>query len=215
MSNTNLILMAILSLLIIASCAKDEKEKQVVLTLQPGGDQGKDAVISKIVPDKNFGELEDIHLYAWTQDGMLNVNRVVIDFDLSSIPTDAQIDRAVLSLFFNSTSRYGNEHSGDNRFIIQRITSAWNESTVSWDTEPGTITTHRVSVDGSITAKQDFTDIDITNLIRDMMDNKDDSYGLMLRLEEEEVYKRLLFASSDNQNKSLRPKLEVYYTLTE
>ncbi|MGF7139288.1 DNRLRE domain-containing protein [Roseimarinus sediminis] len=215
MSKTNLILMAILTLILITSCEKDEIEKQLVLTLQPDGNQGKDAVISKIVPDKNFGELEDIHLYAWTQDGMLNVNRVVIDFDLSSIPTDAQIDRAFLSLYFNKNSRYGNEHSGDNRFIIQRITSAWDESTVSWDTEPGTITTHRVSVDGSIDTAQDFTDIDITTLIRDVIENKDNSYGLMLKLENEAVYKRLLFASSDNQDKSLRPKLEVYYTLTE
>jgi len=220
MIKTNLILMTLLSLILITSCEKDEndkekKEKQIVLTLQPDGDKGKDAVISKIVPDNNYGDLEDIHLFAWTQGGILNVNRVVIDFDVISIPTDARIDRAFLSLYFNNTSGYGNGHSGDNSFTIKRITSDWDESTVSWRTQPTTISFNKVTVDGSISATQDFTDIDITTLISDIIDNKDNSYGLMLKLKNEEAYKILLFASSDNQDENLRPKLDVYYTITD
>lgn len=220
MRKTNLILMALLFLIVISSCEKDEdeqemKEKQIFLTLQPNGDKGMDAVISKIVPDNNFGDIEDIHLYAWTQGGSLNVNRVVIDFDFTSIPTDARIDSAFLSLYFNSTSGYGNEHSGDNSFIVQRITSAWDESTVSWGSQPTTISNNQLTVDGSISATQDFTDIDITTLIGDIIDNRDSSYGLMFKLENEEEYKILLFASSDNQDENVRPKLDVYYTIKE
>jgi len=191
------------------------KEKQVVLTLQPNGCNGKDAVISEIVPDNNYGNLEDIHLYAWTQGGILNVNRVGIDFDLFSIPANARIDSAFLSLYFNNTSRYGSKHSGENSFVIQRITSGWDESTVSWNTQPTTITNNQVAVNGSISATQDFPNINMTTLIRDIIANRNNSYGLMLKLQNEDPYKILLFESSDHQNEHLRPKLDVYYTTTE
>jgi 2',3'-cyclic-nucleotide 2'-phosphodiesterase (5'-nucleotidase family) len=213
MKKMSLIFMALLSLLVITSCEEDEKEQQIVLTLQPDGDIGKDAVVGKIVPDNNYGDLEDIHLYAWTQEGILNVCRVVIDFDLTSIPTDARIDSALLSLYFNNTSAYGDAHSGENNFIIQRITSDWDELTVTWGTQPTTITNNQVPVSGSVSATQDFTDINITALISDAIVNKDNSYGLMLKLENEEAYKKLHFASSDNPDEKLRPKLDVYYTI--
>ena len=108
-------LLLILGLLItIGSCKKGNIEWHSPLILQPDGAKGKDAVFSLIVPDNNYGTLKDIHLYAWTQLGVLNVNRVAIDFNLSSIPVGATVDSAFLSLFFNKTSGYGTQHSGEN-----------------------------------------------------------------------------------------------------
>jgi len=185
------------------------------LVIQPDEISGKDAPFSKIVPDNNYGNLEDIMLLAWTQSGTLNVNRVAIDFDLSEIPPEATIDSAVLSLYFNNTSGYGTQHEGETDFLIQRIISDWNESTVTWNTQPSTSLSNQVSVDGAILPHQDFPEIDVTSLIQDYSDNRESSYGLLFRLAVEEPYKILLLASSENQNSNLRPKLKVDYTTYE
>ncbi len=191
------------------------EEKHIVINLQPDGDSGKDAVFCRIVPDNNYGELKDIHLYAWTQGGIINVNRVVIDFDLSSIPSEATIDSANLSLYFNTTSAYGDQHEGENSFIIQRIISEWEESTITWNSQPLTSTANQVSVNSATLPTQDFPEMDITALIQDYSNDRENSYGVLLRLVDEEPYRRLLFSSSENQNEDIRPKLDVYYTIIE
>ena len=82
----------------ITSCSL----KRSYLMLTPVDSQRGDAVFSLIVPDNNYGNLEDIHIYSWTQDGFLNVNRVVIDFNLDTISSRAKIDSAFLSLYYKN-----------------------------------------------------------------------------------------------------------------
>jgi len=205
----NVIYLSLLFLAIFSSC-NTEFEKQT-LTLQPNGTEGEDAVFSKIVPDNNFGDIADIHLYAWTQGGNLNINRVVINFDISSIPSNAIIDSAYLSLYYNETSTYGTEHSGENGFFVQRITSTWDESTVNWTNQPSSTETNQVTVSKSTSSNQDFTKINVLSLVRDMMINKNNCFGFLLKLQDETEYKALYFASSDNTDESLRPRLVVYY----
>lgn len=204
----------ILGLLItIGSCKKEDNEQHSPLILQPDGAKGKDAVFSLIVPDNNYGTLKDIHLYAWTQEGILNVNRVAIDFHLSLIPIGATVDSAFLSLFFNKTSGYGTQHSGENDFLIQRITSTWNESTITWNTQPSSTFENQVFISRSTSPTQDYTNMNVTNLVQDMIDDKANSYGFLLKFQIEEPYKILLFASSDNQDATLRPEIIVYYSV--
>jgi len=196
-------------------CYNDDKHnKQLVLTLRPDGTKGKDAVFGSIVPDNNYATSEDIHLYAWTHDGILTVNRVAIDFDLSSIPSGSVIDSALLSLYYNKTSRYGNQqHSGKNDFLIKRITSPWDQNTVTWRTQPTATSQNQVFVPGATFYNQNFPNIDMTKLVQDMINDKADSHGFLFQLQKEEPYTILLIASSDHPNESIRPKLEVYYKI--
>jgi len=191
------------------------EETHYVLNIQPDATSGKDALFGSIVPDNNYENSEDIHLYSWTHDGNLTVNRVVMDFDLSSIPSDAVIDGANLSLFFNVTSAYGSGHVGETGFNIQRITSDWDESTVSWNTQPTSTSINQASVNDASQPDQSFPDIDITELIQDYISDPDNSYGMLLKFIEEVPYKILLLASSDHSNENYRPKLEVHYTVME
>lgn len=195
----------------ISSCKKENIEMNSPLILQPDGSSGKDAVFSLIVPDNNYSTLKDIHLYAWTQEGILNVNRVVIDFDLSSIPNDAILDSAFLSLFFNKTSEYGTHHSGENGFLIQRITSVWDECRITWNNQPTTTIENQVFISKSTSPTQDYIKMNVTNLVQDMINDRTNSFGFLLKFQIEEPYKILLFASSDNQDATLRPKIIVYY----
>lgn len=183
-----------------------------ILSLQPDGTDGKDAVFSEIAPDGNWGDIEEIHLYAWTQNGALNINRVAIDFDLSSLPSDAKIDSAFISLYYNSTSTYGSGHSGNTNFVIQRITMNWEESTVSWGSQPATTEINQVLVPGANTEDQDFENTDLTELVRDMANDRVNSHGFLLKLQLESPYSMLLIASSDHPDENVRPKIVIYYS---
>jgi len=215
MSTIRTILICIASALFLLSCEKEAQIRQYELNLQPGGEQGKDALVGKIVPISNYGEIEDLHLYAWAQNGVLNVNRALIDFNLSSLPIEARIDSAFLSLYFNTSSLYGDMHEGETSFVIQRIISEWDEMEVSWSSQPEASTLNQRLIPGASFGNQDFTDLEVTSLVRDMAGDRANSYGLLLRLNTEAPYRKLLLASSDHPKKELRPKLDVFFTIME
>lgn len=56
--------------------------------------------------------------------------RALVEFDLSSIPSGANIISAVLNLYCSSGC-------SSPSISARRITSSWSESTVTWDTQPG------------------------------------------------------------------------------
>ena len=51
------------------------------------------------------------------------------------------------------------------------------------------------------------------NLIEDMVANPLESHGFMYRLQNEDHYRAMIFASSDHEDSDLHPKLEIEYTL--
>jgi hypothetical protein len=196
--------------LIFSSCAI----KKMVVT--PVNSERGDAVFSLIVPDNNYAKLEDINIYCWTQGGELNVNRVLIDFNLNKIPPSAIIDSASLNLYFNPTSAYnkvsGNKgNQGQEPFIIQRVTSDWNENEVTWNKQPETTTKNQLTVSIINDARADYKNMDVTKIIRDMVKNETGLYGIMLRHQNETPYNVLYFASSNHPNKKIHPRLTIYY----
>ncbi|HET6227227.1 MAG TPA: DNRLRE domain-containing protein [Bacteroidia bacterium] len=195
--------------LIVMFCRTSVKA-QTTITLQPDPTAGKDAEVSLIVPNTNYGTSEKATPYAWTQNGDLNVTRVLMQFDLSAIPLNATITSAKLSLYFNPYYTGVTQHNGSNALWIQRVTSAWDEGTVTWNTQPTTTTTNQVSIAQSMSSKQNYPDMDITQLIRDMA--KGSNYGFMIKLQDETPYRDVLLASSDNQDNTIRPKLVITYT---
>ncbi|MCX6276363.1 MAG: DNRLRE domain-containing protein [Bacteroidetes bacterium] len=191
---------------------------QTTVTLQPNGTTGKDAEIFSCVPcgysTQNFGNIAENCAIAWTKNGASHNIRSLIQFDLSSIPANATIQSAVLSLYFAPGSDEGKHYGffGSNSAYLQRITSSWDEHTVTWNTQPTTTTLDRVSLSGSTSATQNYPNINVTQLIKDMLGDPTHSFGFMLRLQSETVYKKLVLASSDHSNATIRPKLVIVYT---
>ena len=143
----------------------------------------------------------------------ISVVRSYIDFDINHIVDDAdEIDQAYLYLFFNNTRGYiepfGEGHQGENAFLISRITSPWEEMEVTWNTQPGVDNSVNVLAPKSLTRTEDYK-IDVTQLVKNMINNPDNSYGFALSLVEEAPYRAAVFASSDHSNSELWPKLEI------
>lgn len=206
---------------ILSSCEEKVCDCVQTLTLQPGPSFGKDAFLNSRLPDTNNGTHYGICAMGWTYSGAPFVVRCVIDFDLSSIPDGTIIKSAYLSLYNDPTS-YNNsgKHSeasvypstgGDNGAYLSRITSTWEENTVTWNNQPTITTTNQVSLLPSTDPHQDYLNIDITPLIQDIIDNRSSSFGMMISLKNEDYYRGLIFASSDNADPTKYPKLVVNF----
>jgi hypothetical protein len=80
---------------------------------------------------------------------------------------------------------------------------------VTWNTQPQTTTVNQVLIPSTTSSTQNFIDIDVTQLVSDMINNPASSFGFLFKLQTEQYYRKLVFASSDHPVDSLHPKLEV------
>jgi hypothetical protein len=184
----------------------------------------QDAVILKYYPTSNYGSDTRIVSDCWTASGTTTITRSLFNIDLDQIPANAVISSARLSLYAHQPQpNDNNRHMSyaikqtssykSNASYLKRVTSTWDQSTVTWNNQPTTITTHQVTLSESTSYTQDYLNIDVTALVADMMSNRQTSFGLMLQLVTEAYYSRMCFASSNNVNSALRPKIEITYTL--
>ncbi|MCP4124598.1 MAG: VWA domain-containing protein, partial [Bacteroidetes bacterium] len=145
-------------------------EESETIILQPDAEDGQDAHLSSLEPNLNLGDHKDLNAVAWTSGGQISNVRNVFQFaGLSVIPQSTQILSAKLSLFNNPTASNGflngehSSYSGSNESVIQRVTSSWDEYSVTWDNQPTTTTQNQVTVPQSTSPHQDY-EIDVTDL---------------------------------------------------
>jgi hypothetical protein len=172
---------------------------QDTLILQPGP-EGKDAIITTNYTQP-FGNYPNMFAMAGTHNGEPFVCRSLIDFDLSSVPMGAYIIDARLSLYFANNPANPHTHFGDNGAFLQRVITPWEEDSVTWYNQPGTTVQNQVRLPKSQSPTQDYTDIDVTVLIQDILNDPENSYGILFRLQVEEMYRRLIFSSGDYEDR--------------
>lgn len=202
-------------LVVFLSCKKDDENNQnnnattKTLTLSPGSEDGKDAYLRSLTPNDNYGTHPDLTSEATTNGGNFVCCRGIIDFNLSGIPSNATIIDAKLYLFTYNSPNTG-QHTGDNASYLERVTSSWDESTVNWNNQPTTSITNRVTLPKFNNVNQNYV-VNITELVKDYFADKSNSFGFMLKLTDETVHKKMIFASSDNTDTSLHPKIVIQY----
>lgn len=186
---------------------------QTTIVLRPHAESGKDAFIHKRIPDSNHGDHFDFAAMAWTNYGVPNVVKSLIDFDLSSIPEGSRIISAGLSLYAQTSPLNGSHStlSGSNEAVLLRITEPWIEDSVTWDNQPAASDLLSVKVPESISDTQHYLNMDVTYAIQDKIDNPSNNYGFLIQLLSEEYWRCLIFASSDHEDPHLHPKLEITY----
>ena len=217
----------ILNLLIIVITVFSQIDSSETIILQPNAKDGKDCYIFYLpVQNGRFGATNttnygDGYLAAmeWTWDGDVGSMRTLIEFDLSKIPRNSKIVCARLSLYFNEQNlSYNNKNyekhstlSGSNECWIARITSEWDEQKVTWNTQPNVTTKNRVLLPASERSMQDYENINVTQLVQDMINEPEGSFGFMLYMKKKQHYRSMFFAASDHENKERHPKLVITY----
>ena len=183
---------------------------KIATIFHPDTFTGKNAIIESIVPNKNFGNYPIISAFSWTDTGYFNTARSLIDFNLSEIIPYTAIKSARLSLYFNGFANL-NGQTGENGFTLYRISKSWKVNTVTWNNQPSYSNLDSVPVLKSTATNQSYLNIDVSNLVRDIINNPSTSFGLMLKLNTESPYALVVLGSCYNNNSSVHPKLIVYY----
>jgi hypothetical protein len=200
-----------------------------VITLQPGPDKGKDAMISNLDPEKNFGD----HRYfeaTFLSEPVLTVmrsNSSLIAFNLDTVPKSAIIRKVILNLSYDlpipfdqnifrttvvpgSAAWYGG--------VFQRITAPWDEHKVTWNNQPKTTEVNQVYLSPFV-KNSNVIELDVTRLfvqptaVSDAPVLAGENYGIMFRLWPSEKFPGFRFVSSDWEVPAMRPRLRIYYSL--
>ena len=193
-------------------------------TQQNNSDNVDDVVLTNHELDdfvnKNWPVYPNFVAQAWTRSGRPLMIRSLLRFDLTSIPTTSEIVTAKLYLYGVAyVEQYEGEPGGrghqsltnSNAFEILRVTSEWDESTVSWNTRPSVAEQDKISLPESETEFQDY-EIDVSQMVQQMVNGPNDNHGFMIKLTDESYYANISFASSDYQTDPWkRPKLEIVY----
>ncbi|MBK9448195.1 MAG: DNRLRE domain-containing protein [Bacteroidetes bacterium] len=142
--------------------------------------------------------------------GGLNMNRALIHFDLSQFTPGTTIVSATLDLYALGPNGILQGHTGaNNGAFVKAVTSAWQEMSVTWDTQPTYSNTNPAVLAASTSITQDYTGIDVTDMVRDMVNNPQTNFGFGLMQQNEVVTNALCFASNDHPNQLIRPILHV------
>jgi hypothetical protein len=194
-----------------------------VLIFQPGPVTGKDAMISKLEPDKNFGA----HKYfeaTYISEPQLTVmrsNRSLIFFDLSKLPRSAVIKKVILKLSYDvpvpwdSTIFVSSSATAPKPYgVLQKITEPWDENLVTWNNQPPTTELNQVFIQPFI-RNTNAIEVDVTQLIVMIASNAQPNHGMLFKLSSNEKFKGFRFASSDYPDSIMRPRLSIQYTSTK
>lgn len=88
----------------------------------------KDAFLSSLQPDANFGGTRDLRL-GWNNGGF-NAMRILIEFDIAAIPRNAVINSATLFIFQTGVVPGGDRNMD---YRAQFMRTAWDERGVTWN----------------------------------------------------------------------------------
>ena len=206
----------IYSLLLILFCLGSPSYSQttVLITMDSNSE---DAYVDNYNTSGNYPDETSFCSGAWTINGTPVTWRSFMNFDLTLIPANATIVDARLSLYYNPANNFDpvNGHqslTNSDQSVLERVTSPWSEHSITWDNQPVTTSQNAVTFPQSTNGFQDYTNMDVTALVQDMISNKPEAYGFALHLSTEQYYARLLFATGDYGDASKHPTLQITYT---
>jgi len=192
-------------------------EAQLNFSIKLNENFGKDARIDSRTSQANlnFGNSNSLGIWTWTISGGLSINRTLLSIPISHIPTDAIIQNARLKLFHDTNSPFSMGQSGDNSFTVRRITGKWKEDSVTWNNQPTVTNLNQYNYIFNISQSNPDVELTITNLLLAARDNGDSSLNIMLQLNTEQMFRSLIFASSEHPDSTKRPRLDIQFGLPE
>lgn len=160
-----------------------------------------DAYAAEISPDENFGSTESLRVAS----GPDTDERALIRFDLSSVPPGADVVVATLSLYVTQSS------SQERIYECYRISSSWEENTVSWNSMPKTVS--RFVGEANIETSSGWVTWDVTEHVRLFLTGIEEhaweNYGWMIKDKSEDSYvpANASFISTESLDENKRPYL--------
>ncbi len=198
------------------------QEQYNTLFLQPGPEDGKDAMITDLDPSDNFGDYEYFEASFITESPLtvMRTRRSLIHFDLSELPKSARVEKADLVVNFEAPlwdNLYEPEIDEsvlrDNQLVFRQIIEPWEENEVTWENQPASIKANQVFVKKHPEMSSSQRIYDVTSLFVPVQEVAAPNYGfIFMHPHENPTPGGFQFASSDHPVKEMRPKLVVKYS---
>lgn len=195
---------------------------EMMLVLQPGPDRGKDAMITDLNNNVNYGD-HPFFEASFLSEPILTVMRTkqsLIQFNVNDLPKGARITKVTLTLWFESIlwdtlySDLDNTLFADQMLVLQQIVEPWEEHEVTWENQPSTIEANQVFIPMWDALSANVRTYDVTSLFVPMQEIAAPNYGMMFKIYGDNPYPGgKQFLSSDFDIPEMRPKLTVYYTI--
>jgi hypothetical protein len=193
------------------------------ITVQPGPAEGKDAMISNLQPDKNFGG----HKYfeaTFLSEPVLTVmrsNRSLLFFNLDTLPKFSKIKKVTLKLTYDLPIPFDPIVFKPDQYPVpgikwyggafQQIVEPWDENKVTWNNQPATVEANQVLL-APFNRNTNIIEVDVTRLFVPMAEVAAPNHGIMFRLWPEDNFPGFRFASSDYPEGHYRPALRIWFS---
>jgi hypothetical protein len=186
------------------------------VVLQPGS-EGLDAYVGSSNPNDNNPTYGN-YITAWTELGTPYTTMVYFAFDYASIPSTANIQRAILTLYADTTSEFHpgtaipkghSQFSYSNEWLLKKALSSWQESTLTWNNKPAVDESSTIELTASSSNAQAYT-IDLSTFVKEEFASGN-PYGFRMEAKNKIPYNCIIFYSSDGPYPNLRPKMEIEY----
>ena len=167
--------------------------------------------------------------YSWSTSQPHKVaNTIIIKSDLSSIPATATILEARFYLYLTGASGENEYNNSIHRIIsknpqVSQVTGYYAYNGEPWTPVPAGTTYNDIPLGlADIEPQEDVVLLDtqagyrswlVTGMVQVWVKDSNTNFGLLIRGEETPTETGRSFASSENQNGEVRPKLIVRYTL--
>lgn len=227
------ICLAAMSAAALTACVKKSTPptSNYTLTLRPDSTTGQDSYVALLDNDTSDGNTNlnfahEMCLARWTV-SWHNYDsatwRGYIRFDsLAKIPTNATVTSAILYLYgegsdssasFPFGDSYPGSSSQSNAGFIQMVTGGtWDQNTITWNNAPAATTAGEDTIPASTSTWNYNVAVDITNLVKQQVATPSKNYGYLLKLQVEQCYRAMEFASCECPDTSERPMLVVQYS---
>jgi uncharacterized repeat protein (TIGR01451 family) len=177
-----------------------------------------DAFVAQGYPGTNYGNTWDM----WAGYGKKacfgtskdpKINRSLIQFDLSSIPSGTSISEAKLYLYVMAWCR--GTSSSPRKVTVYRVKANWSESSVNWNNKPGYGEAYGSTSVSFLQTGKWYT-FDVTGLVRKWVKGTEPNRGLMVRAPEGSGsdFAWFGFYTSETSGTSYDPYLKITYTGT-
>ena len=189
-----------------------------IYTIQPGIADGNDTVIASALPDDASGYLNTVNTVIVTHGKATQLDRSLISFDISSVPSAAKIKSAHLNIILTGTT------VGDFTILVRRLTrnfvngqATWNsyQTGSAWTNPGGDLSTKNelsfyVPVVGGGNPSTPITVLGLGPMINDARSAGFNKLNLVLMdSDEANGNKDTDFFSADHATASNRPKLTI------
>lgn len=178
--------------------------------IQPDGAAGKDANVFSLEADMNLGDRNYAYSLAWTFQGRDGVRRSYFEFAMPEDRLHCSVRSANLHLFNHPDYEHAGLDGKVNDYEILRVVEAWDENSITWNQQPAVDEGSAIHLLPPGSSREDVK-IDVTSLVEEWIADPGANHGVLVKLVTEEPYRFVSFTSSDFEEASRRPALEIAF----